>query len=157
MTPELMSEKAPELFLNGFHCSQAVFAVGAEMLKVEAPDVIAALSPFGGGIASTGNVCGTLSGAIAALGLLMGKRTPKERDHRAMWHLSHRMVREFEKITEQYGGMNCTDIARVDWKDKEQVKAFYRAPDSRRRTECARIIGETALVLGKLLQEADLR
>ncbi len=157
MTPEQMSEKASRLFLDGFHCSQAVFAVGAEMLEVDAPDVISAMAPFGGGIASTGNICGTLSGAIAALGLLMGKKEPSARDHRAMWRLSFKMVRKFEAITAQYGGMNCTDIARVDWKDRDQVKAFYKAPDSRRCTECARIIGETAMELGKLLEEVDLK
>jgi len=157
MTPEQMSEKASRLFLDGFHCSQALFAVGAEMLEVEAPDVIAAMAPFGGGIASTGNVCGTLSGAIAALGLPMGKKEPAARDHKAMWRLSHKMVKKFEAITSRYGGMNCRDIARVDWKDRDQVKAFYKAPDSRRRTECARIIGETALELGKLLEEAGLK
>ncbi len=155
MTPEQMAEKAPELFLDGFHCSQAIVAVAAEMLNIDAPDVIAAMAPFGGGIASTGNVCGTLSGAIAAIGLPMGKKTPRERDHREMWKLSHRMVKEFEKITEEYGGIKCSDIARVDWKDREQVKAFYKAPDSARHTECTKVIRETALALGRMLKEAE--
>ncbi len=132
-------------------------AVAAEMIGMDASEVIAAVAPFGGGIASTGNVCGTLSGAIAAIGMPMGKKEASGKDHKAMWKLSHRMVREFEKITADYSGIKCSDIARVDWTDREQVKAFYRAPDSTRRTDCTRVIRETALVLGRMLEEVDLR
>lgn len=155
MTPEEMSEKAQKLFIDGFHCSQAIFAVGAEMLEVEAPQVIAAMAPFGGGIASTGNVCGTLSGAIAAIGLLMGRTKPRARDHKAMWRMSYRMVKEFEAVTSCYGGIKCIDIARIDWKDRNQVKAFYKDPDSRRQKDCVRVIGETSLALGRLLENQD--
>jgi C_GCAxxG_C_C family probable redox protein len=156
MTPEDMALKAQRLFLEGFHCSQAVFAVGAEKLNREAKDVIAALAPFGGGMGSTGAVCGSLPGALAALGLTMGRTEPGSRDGKAMWRYSQRMVTSFIDITLPYGGPNCHDIARVDWKDRGQVMAFHKDPDSR-RMECLKVIGETAKILGELLDQIGER
>ncbi len=156
MTREQMSQKAQDLFLQGFHCSQAVLAVTAEMFEMEADDVIAALAPFGGGMASTGNVCGTLSGAIASVGLLMGKKEPAAKDHREMWRLANRMVREFENITSEFGGINCGDIARVDWHDRDAVRTFYRDKNSSRYTACTRVIGATVMVLADLLGGVEL-
>ncbi len=150
--PEEMASEAVELFKAGFHCSQAVFAVGARLLGRQAPEVISALAPFGGGLGSTARVCGSLPGALAAIGLTMGKELPEKRDHKAMWRLSYKMVKEFEKITSVYGGMDCKDIARVNWKDMKEVKAFRKDPDSRQK-ECHRVIAETARVLGELLQD----
>jgi C_GCAxxG_C_C family probable redox protein len=154
MTPEDMARRAEQLFLEGFHCSQAVFQAGAEMLEKQAPEVVAALAPFGGGMGSTGGVCGSLPVALASLGLTTGKTEPHGKDHRAMWRLSYRMVKSFEEITARYGGANCTDIARINWKDREQVKDYRTNPDSSRK-ECVRVVGETARKLGELLQELD--
>ena len=154
MNPEEMSDKAQKLFVEGFHCSQAVFTVGAELVEIEAPQVVSALAPFGGGLASTGGICGSLPGALAALGLVMGKKEPRARDHKMIWRLSYSMVRAFDEITSGYGGPDCSDIARVDWKDRDQVIAFRKDPASRRK-ECLKVIGETAAALGRILQKLD--
>jgi hypothetical protein len=37
----------------------------------------------------------------------------------------------------------------VDWKDREQVKVFYKGDKVQ---ECIRIVGETAKLLGELLE-----
>ena len=116
--------------------------------------MVKALSPFGGGLGSSGGTCGTLAGALAVLGILMGKKTPDERDHRLMWKLSNKMVKCFKKISEKYGGMNCSDIARIDWSDRNQVKAFYKDPSSR-RNECFKVIAETTRELEELLSLLD--
>ncbi len=155
--PEEMAREAVELFKSGYHCSQAIFAVGAKLLGRQAPDVadvVSALAPFGGGLGSTGRVCGSLPGALAAIGLTLGKAEPGQRDHKAMWRLSYKMVKEFEAITGPYGGMECKDIARVNWKDIKEVKAFRKDPDSRQK-ECHRVIAETARALGGLLGDLE--
>jgi len=114
--------------------------------------VVKALSPFGGGLGSSGRTCGTLAGALAVLGTLMGKASAKERDDRLMWKLAHRLVKEFEGVTKEYGGIECRDIARIDWKDIKQVRAFYKEPDSRRK-ECFKVIERTVEILDELINE----
>ncbi|MGQ9500295.1 MAG: C-GCAxxG-C-C family protein [Dissulfurimicrobium sp.] len=153
MTPEDTAKKAQNLFNSGFHCSQAVFAAVMEGLEIELPkEIIAALSPFGGGMGYSGGVCGALSGAVAVIGFIMGKTEPEQKDHKDMWRLSSKMALEFKELTAGYGGQNCRNIARVNWSDRGQVKAFRFDPNSRRK-ECLRVIGETAGFLQKLLQE----
>jgi len=107
-------------------------------------------------LGSTGGTCGTLAGALAVIGFFMGKETPSGRDHKLMWKLSHKMVRAFQDITSQYGGINCKDIARVDWKDINKVKAFYKDPNSRRK-ECFKVIGSTVEYLEKMLDEYEIK
>ena len=118
--------------------------------------MVKALSPFGGGLGSSGATCGTLAGALAVLGILMGKKTPEERDHRLMWKLSNKMVKSFKKITKEYGGMNCSDIAQIDWSDRNQVKTFYKDPSSR-RNECFKVIEQTIQELEELLSLYDAK
>lgn len=154
MTPEDMALKAQKLFNEGFHCSQAIFAVGAEKIGLTDEGtqlIIASLAPLGGGLGSSGDVCGSLPGALAAIGVLTGKKAPSARDHRDMWRLSSRMVKAFHEITACYGGIHCRDIARVEWRDREQVKAFRSDPSGPRR-ECLKVIGETAQALGVILE-----
>lgn len=158
MDLDRISGRALGLFDEGFHCSQAVFCAVAEALFIQAHEVsavAASLSPFGGGMGSSGNVCGNLSGALAVLGVLMGKREPKLQDHRNIWRASNRMVREFEEITKEYGGMNCRDIARIDWRSREDVKAFRANPESRRR-ECSRVMDKTVRSLVEILKELQV-
>jgi len=86
----------------------------------------------------------------------MGKRRPEDKDHKLMWKLSYKLVKGFEDITSEYGGKDCKDIARIDWKDVKQVKEFYKGPNSRRK-ECLKVIGKTAELLGNLIEEYKLK
>ncbi len=153
MTPEQMRVKAEELFSQRMHCSQALLAVGLEKMGMQDPDMIRAVGAYGGGIASSGRTCGILLGAIAAVSARYGKSCPQEQDDPKMWLLSFKLSKAFARMSEPYGGTNCADIARVNWKDKVEVKTFYGQPDSRRRI-CAQLTGELAAYLGQILEEA---
>jgi len=117
---------------------------------------IRAVGAYGGGIASSGGVCGILLGGVAMISILYSRASLDEKEDPRLWSLSAKFMREFEKITEPFGGSNCRDIARVDWRDRDAVKAYYGDLDSRRQ-ECIRLVGEAASVLGRLLEEADRR
>jgi hypothetical protein len=73
-----------------------------------------------------------------------------------MWSLSQKFIRQFEELTREYGGVDCRDIARMDWQNSDQVKEFYSNPDSRRKI-CINLVGNTAYILGKLLEELEAR
>jgi len=153
MTPEEMRVKAEELFKKRMHCSQALAAVGLEKMGMEDPAIIRAVGAYGGGIASSGRTCGILLGAIAAVSARYGKSCPEEKDDPKMWLLSFKLSKAFAQMCEPYGGTDCKDIARVEWRDKDQVKTFYGQPDSR-RTICTELTGKLAKYLGELLEEA---
>ncbi len=113
---------------------------------------MAAVAPFGGGMGSSGRVCGTLSGALTVIGFTLGKTEPKGRDHKLMWKLSHKLVDRFDEICKPYGGTNCTDIAQINWKNHVAVMNFYKNPDSTRKN-CVQVIRETSNFLYDLITE----
>jgi C_GCAxxG_C_C family probable redox protein len=152
MSPEEMRQKAMDLFQKRFHCSQAVLAVGQEKLDMVNEDVVKAMGSFGGGIASSGRVCGALIGGVALISSMYSRGNLSEKEDPRMWLLSRKLTKIFEEITEPYGGVNCRDIAQVDWHDHKAVKDFYTNPESRRKA-CIQIVGDVAYALGELLEQ----
>lgn len=152
MTPEEMSDKAVELFLKRLHCSQVLATVGQDKLCMNDPAVIKALGSFGGGIGGTGNVCGALVGAVSIMGTLYSRSNLDEKENPRMWAATKKIMNNFEELTAEFGGTNCCQIARVDWMEWDQVKNFYKNPQSRRQV-CVKVVGQTAKFLGQLLEE----
>ncbi len=128
--------------------------MGQEKLNRVNEEVIKAMGAFGGGIASTGKVCGALLGGVAFISSLYSRGNLDENEDPRMWRLSHKLAKKFEGITSEFGSVNCSDIARVNWSDREQVKEFYNRPDSRHQF-CLRVVEDTALALGEILEEAE--
>jgi len=110
------------------------------------------MGAFGGGVASSGNVCGILSGGVALISGIYSRGNLEEKDDPRMWRLSYKLFKIFEGLTEPYGGINCRDIARVDWRDREATKDFYKNPESRLKI-CAQLVGDVAFALGEILDK----
>lgn len=128
--------------------------MGQEKLNITNPSLIKAMGAFGGGIASTGNVCGALLGGVALISSLYSKGSLEEQDNPLMWRLSYKLAKMFEERTAEHGGINCRDIARLNWKDKEATREFYENPESRRK-HCIELVGAVAYTLGQLLEQSQ--
>ena len=151
MTPQEMKTRAQEIFTQRMHCSQAVLTAGQEKLNRVNYDIIRAVGAFGGGFAGTGKVCGCVVGAIALISSVYCKSRPEEKEDPHFWRLGRGLVQEFEKLTESYGGICCRDIAGVDWNNRDQVKQYYSGADGRWQ-RCKDVVGETARLLGEILE-----
>lgn len=156
MRPEEMKEKAQELFSKRLHCSQVLAMVGEEKLGITAPEVIKALGSFGGGIGGCGSTCGALIGAVSVIGTLYSRGSLEEKENPRMWGATKEVMKNFQDLTAEFGGINCADIAQIDWMNRDQVGDFYGNPDSRRK-HCLRVVGETAYALGVLLDKEAAR
>jgi C_GCAxxG_C_C family probable redox protein len=155
MTPEEMGRRARELFEQRMHCSQAVAAAVQEAQGTQSPEVIKALGALGGGIASQGEACGCLTGGVAALSQLYSRSGPDQKESPEMWRASIKLVKRFRELCAEHGGIDCREIAQVDWRDKEQVKEFYKDPASRRIKVCAELVEKTAQAAGEILAAAQ--
>jgi C_GCAxxG_C_C family probable redox protein len=129
-------------------------AVGQEKVNDRNEALIKAMGAFGGGVASTGRVCGSLLGGVGFISSLYSRGNLEEKEHPRMWRLSYKLSKKFEELARPHGGVNCSDIARVNWSDKEQAKEFYNSPQSRREI-CLQLVGDTAYALGEILDQAD--
>jgi C_GCAxxG_C_C family probable redox protein len=128
-----------------------VLAVGQKKTGLEEENLIRSMAPLGGGIASSGGPCGALTGGVAFLGRLFGKATPDGKDDRRMWKAAAEFYHRFEsEVVEQHASVNCSDIAKVDWRDREEVKKFYTGEGAR---ECADTAGKAARILGEVIEK----
>jgi len=125
-------------------------------MNMKDESAVKAVGAFGGGIASSGSVCGILLGGVAMISSMYSRGSLDEKENPRMWGLSKKFLKKFEELTEPYGGMNCRDIAAVDWNDKIAVKNYYANPFSSRKT-CIRLVGEAAYILGELLELEEAR
>jgi C_GCAxxG_C_C family probable redox protein len=126
--------------------------VGQEKANLVNAEIIKAVGAFGGGIASTGRVCGVLLGGVALISSIYSRGNLDEKESPRLWSLSYKFVKKFEELTQPFGGVNCQEIARLDWKNREATKDFYSNPESRRKF-CIQLVGDAAYVLGKLLEK----
>lgn len=124
-------------------------------MGIDNPDVIKAVGLFGGGISGTGDVCGALLGGIAFISSLYSRGTPDEDESPRMFKLGHMLDDRFIEMTKQFGGKDCSDIARVDFLDRDKVKAFYTDADSRRKY-CVEVVGGCAQALGEIIEKEVL-
>jgi C_GCAxxG_C_C family probable redox protein len=108
------------------------------------------MGAFGGGLGGNGEVCGAVAGGLAVLGLKFSRAREEEKEDPRMWSYAQELLQRFrEEIVKKHGSILCREIARVDWKDREQVRGFYKGE---KVLECGRIVGDTSLLLGELLE-----
>lgn len=128
--------------------------MGQEKAGVPSETVVKAVGAFGGGIASTGSSCGILIGGVALISSLYSRGNLDEKEDPRMWRLSYKFAKRFEALTKDFGGLECRDIARLNWKDRDAARDFYKNPDSRRRY-CVQLVGDAAFMLGELLEQEN--
>ena len=126
--------------------------MGQEKIGEIDENAVKALGAFGGGIASSGNVCGVLIGGIAAISSIYSRGNLDEKENPRLWSASSKFLKKFEELTSSFGSMNCRDIAQVDWKNKLEVKNYYINPMSSRKV-CIKLVGDAAYALGELIDQ----
>jgi C_GCAxxG_C_C family probable redox protein len=152
MSPEEMRVKAVDLFMKRFHCSQVVLAVGQEKLNMVNEEVVKALGLFGGGMAGTGRTCGALTGGLALISSVYSRGSLEGKEDPRMWSIGWKFIKKFEELSKEHDGTDCSDIAKMNWQDRDQVKDFYSNPESRRKI-CIKLVGDVAYALGELIEQ----
>jgi C_GCAxxG_C_C family probable redox protein len=127
-------------------------AVGQEKMNTKDEAVIKAMGALGGGIAGSGRVCGALLGGVAFISSLYSRGNLEEKENPLMWRLGAALNKKFEEFTSPFGGVNCANVAGVDWSDRDQVKAFY-SNSTGRLQYCLQLVEDTAAALGEILDQ----
>lgn len=139
-----LPEAAVNCFSRSFNCSQAVFSAFAPQYGINAATALKLASPFGGGIARRGEVCGAVSGALLTLGLARGADTPAGKEE--IYRLSQEFMRRFE---EKHGTLLCRDLIGCDI----STPAGYQAAAEKKvfTTICPTLVHEAAEIVQSLL------
>jgi C_GCAxxG_C_C family probable redox protein len=111
----VMSEKveaALACFREGFSCSQAILTAWAEEVGMERETALRAASAFGGGMASLGEVCGAVTGALMVIGLKHGQTQAKDKETKDR---NYDRVRDFtSRFRSRNGSLLCRELLGCD-------------------------------------------
>ena len=104
-------------------------------------------SPFGGGVARRGELCGAVTGALLALGLARGADKPAGKEE--IYRLSQEFMRLFE---EKHSSLLCRDLIDCDI----STPAGYQSAAEKRvfTTICPGLVRDAAEIVQTLLESA---
>jgi C_GCAxxG_C_C family probable redox protein len=100
--------ESTELFKQNLNCAQSVFVPHAAKFFPDPKLAFKIMSPFGGGISSTDNLCGAVTGACAAIGLYLGHTSGNEVEEKAR---CAKATQEFiAAFKARHGHITCTPL-----------------------------------------------
>ena len=149
MVSENAIEAASKYFSNEYNCAQAVFRAALEHKGAYFDEGTQLASGFGGGITYTGQQCGALSGAVMAIGLLVGTNVSAVREHKAeTYRLSAELLSRFK---EQFGTIICDGLTGVKMSDPEAKKKAIE--EGHFQEVCPKFVTETVRILMNLFPD----
>ena len=113
--------------------------------------MIRAVGGLGGGVAGMGEVCGALSGGMAALGLRVGRGHPSEREDLRLFLWGQELYAWFASLggCKPEGTVLCREITETDFRDPAQLARFFQ---SGRFEQCMELASRTAVQVGNTLR-----
>ena len=101
-------EKAKQLFLSGYNCSQAVVGAFTDDFAIDFDTAMKLSSSFGGGMGRMREVCGAVSGAFMIAGLKCGYCDPCDKAAKsAHYALIQKIAADFKQ---QNGSIICREL-----------------------------------------------
>ena len=120
MDIEKTKKSAKDYFLKGFNCSESTLLGISESLDKKCKFIPQIASGFGGGFGRHGEVCGAISGSVMALGLVYGRKDPKDTGTKEK---TYGIVDEYlKKFKEKYGTLTCRELTGCDMLTPEGSK-----------------------------------
>ncbi|MBU2610673.1 MAG: C-GCAxxG-C-C family protein [Chloroflexi bacterium] len=104
-------------FSQGFSCSQSVFSAFAAQFGIAEDLALKIASPFGGGFARQGEVCGAVTGALMVIALKHGTVTPEKKEE--IYKISQEFIHRFE---EKHGSIVCRELVGYDIRISEEFQ-----------------------------------
>ena len=131
---ELTAQEAARQYLQGFHCSQVVFAHAAEALGVPTDLALRIGATFGGGMFQ-GNVCGCVTGALMALGCRYGHDRPF--DQTGSEEAKQYALEFQERFAAENGGTLCRELLGCDIRTPGALEQAMRICPRYAESACA--------------------
>ena len=146
---EMDPKRASRFMGDGYTCAESVLlAVSQEFeIKDELPTHMAMC--FGGGIGLTGAVCGAVSGAVMAIGLIRGPAADMKEFFQIM-PLAQELRRRFE---EEMKTINCRDLTGFDLTTPEKFQQYMDTDTP--ETVCVPAVDTAYRLVMEILKDAE--
>ena len=98
---------ALEDYMKGAHCAEVILKYAGREFASDFPEELARMvTPFGGGIAERGDLCGALASGLLIIGYLTGRRETGD-SQEVCWDLSRQY---YDKFKDRFGSTDCSVI-----------------------------------------------
>lgn len=142
------SEKAKELFMQGYNCSQAVVGAFCEDLGLDFETAMKLSSSFGGGMGRLREVCGAVSGAFMVAGLKYGYADPRDKTAKTE---HYKLIQDMAaKFKEENGSIICRELLEVG-DEKETHVPEDRTKEYYKKRPCAQLVETAAKIAEEML------
>lgn len=143
-------ELAKQLFYEGYNCAQAVVCAFEDVTGLDRALSAKLASSFGGGMGRMREVCGSVSGALMVLGMVLGYDDPKDPEAKKQ---HYRLVQEFAaRFKRVNSSIVCrellTGVKVAPGSDPEERTAEYY-----KKRPCPELIKCAAQIAGQMLEE----
>lgn len=119
------TSRIDEFIPGGFNCGQVLLNLALDNLGKQNPDLIRSMQALGGGLGSTGNICGALVGGVCLLGVYGGKSEIDQPTDERLNYMVGELVDWFKNEYEPlFGGIDCDQIL-----EKNKLNIPYRCPE----------------------------
>ncbi|MBE6835942.1 MAG: C_GCAxxG_C_C family protein [Ruminococcaceae bacterium] len=140
------SEKAKELFKEGFNCSQAVVGAFYKDIGLDEKTALKVSAGFGGGVGRTGEICGALSGAAIVAGMLYGSVEGRDAESKA--HTYEEIQRVIKIFKDENSFVTCRELKSPP-SEKENGASYKRTP-------CIKFVEDAVLAVEKVMFEGEV-
>jgi C_GCAxxG_C_C family probable redox protein len=114
-----LAEKALNLFLEGYNCSQSVLLAMFEHWGGNNELIPKIATGFGGGIGRCGSLCGALTGGVMALGIRFGTNEPSLEKRLQSYEFSRKFFQQFKKLNK---GVLCKELTGYTLSNPEEYE-----------------------------------
>ena len=149
------SEKAVELFKEGYNCSQAVFVAFADLYNIDQEMALKLSASFGGGMGRMREVCGAVSGMFLVAGLETG--TVEGKDSKGKQH-NYEVVQQLaEKYREKNGSIICRELLGLEGNIHKETTPENRTTEYYKKRPCVELVREAAEIIERFLEEEETK
>ena len=143
------TEKAKQLFLEGYNCSQAVLGAFCEELGLDFETAMRLSASFGAGMGRLREVCGAVSGGFMVAGLKFGGISPSDQVGKAEHY--KRIQDMAARFTEKNGSIICRTLLEKKKEEKESHVPDKRTQEYYKQRPCLAIVEEMAGITEAML------
>ncbi len=146
-------EKAAELFLEGFNCSQSVFTAFCHRFDMDEDTAKRVSAGLGGGLGRMREVCGAVSGAAMAIGSICAATEGNDAESKKR---NYELVREFaERFTAKNKSIICRELLSLSVKMEDSAAPEGRTAEYYKKRPCLKMVEDAAEIVMQLINENE--
>lgn len=146
-------ERARELFLEGYNCSQSVFCAFCRRFGLDEETAKKIAAGLGGGVGRMREVCGAVSASAMVLGSVCAATDGKDSEGKQK---NYDLVREFaEKFTSLHSTVICRELLELPVKMEDTAKPDDRTAEYYKERPCLKIVEDAAEILSEIIEKYE--